>query len=64
VIVCHCERVAAAAVEAAIASGAGTVDDVSSRCRAGRQCGSCWSTIEQLLAAAAPDTRVTVSAVA
>jgi bacterioferritin-associated ferredoxin len=49
VIVCHCERVGDTTVEAVIASGADSVDQVTRRCRAGGRCGSCWSTIEELL---------------
>jgi bacterioferritin-associated ferredoxin len=50
VIVCHCERVGSAAVEAAIGAGATSVSEVTERCGAGGDCGSCWSTIEALLA--------------
>jgi bacterioferritin-associated ferredoxin len=50
VIVCHCERVGRAAVEAAIGAGATSVGEVTERCGAGGDCGSCWSTIEALLA--------------
>jgi NAD(P)H-nitrite reductase large subunit len=50
-IVCHCERVSDTAVETAIASGAGTVPEVTVRSRAGGRCGSCRVTIETLLAA-------------
>lgn len=49
VIVCHCNRVNGAAVEAAISSGASTVAEVTRRSRAGSRCGSCCPTIEALL---------------
>jgi bacterioferritin-associated ferredoxin len=51
VIVCHCEWVGSVAVEAAIGAGATTVTEVTERCGAGGDCGSCWSTIEALLVA-------------
>ena len=48
-VVCHCERVSSSVIEAAIASGAATVPEVTSRCRAGGRCGGCRVTIEALL---------------
>jgi bacterioferritin-associated ferredoxin len=51
VIVCHCERVGSAAVQAAIGAGATTVSEVTERCGAGGDCGSCWFTIESMLLA-------------
>lgn len=47
--VCHCEAVTDRTVDAAIASGADTVDDVTSRCRAGGGCGGCHSTLQALI---------------
>jgi NAD(P)H-nitrite reductase large subunit len=52
-IVCHCQRVSDGAVSSAIASGAGTVHEVTARSWAGGRCGSCRVTIEALLAAVA-----------
>jgi bacterioferritin-associated ferredoxin len=49
VVVCHCERVSSSVIEAAIASGAATVPEVTRRCRAGGRCGACRVTIEALL---------------
>jgi bacterioferritin-associated ferredoxin len=62
VIVCHCERVGCAAVEAAIGAGAATVTEVTERCGAGGDCGSCWSTIEALLAVGNASQSVEVAA--
>ena len=47
--VCHCEAVTDQAVDAAIASGAGSVSDVTSRCRAGGGCGGCHDYIQALI---------------
>jgi bacterioferritin-associated ferredoxin len=49
VIICSCRAVTDRTVDAAIASGAGTVDDIAARCSAGGQCGGCWPTLQRLL---------------
>ncbi len=56
--VCHCEAVNEQTVDAAIASGAHTVDDVTQRCRAGGGCGSCHRLLEAMIDAAAPELAV------
>ena len=48
-IVCHCERVGSAVIDATIAGGARSVTEVTERCRAGGRCGSCLDAIEELL---------------
>ncbi len=48
-IVCHCEAVNDQAIKAAVASGAGDVNRVADRCRAGGGCGSCHPALERLL---------------
>lgn len=48
-IACHCNRVSAAAIEAAIIDGAVTVDEVTERSQAAGRCGACRLTIEALL---------------
>jgi len=61
-MVCSCKAVSDRTVRAAIAAGAATVDDVTSRCRAGGGCGGCHSLLEQLLADAQPKQLVGSSA--
>ena len=58
--VCACKRVSDRTVEAAVASGAGTVDEVGLRCGAGIRCGGCHPYIEGVLEvrAAAPAAMV------
>jgi bacterioferritin-associated ferredoxin len=51
--VCHCEAVSDRSVAAAIASGARSIDDVTSRCHAGGGCGSCHELLQALIDAAA-----------
>jgi bacterioferritin-associated ferredoxin len=52
VVVCHCKRVSDGTVDAAIASGAASVDDITSHCSAGGGCGGCHRTLQALLDAA------------
>jgi len=47
--VCVCNAVTEKEVRAAIAGGARTRDDVTSRCGAGGDCGSCHHMIEQMI---------------
>jgi len=58
--VCACKRVSDRTIEAAVASGADTVDEVGDRCGAGIRCGGCHPFIEGLLAvrAASPEAMV------
>ena len=51
--VCHCNAVSDRTVDAAIASGASTVDEITERCSAGGGCGGCHRMLESLLEATA-----------
>jgi len=51
VIVCSCRAVSQRTVDAVLASGASTVDDIADRCGAGGACGGCWPELERLLEA-------------
>lgn len=48
-IVCSCLAVSDRTVDAVLASGATTVDEVTSRCGAGGRCGGCWPSLQRLL---------------
>ena len=48
-LVCSCKAVSDRTVNAAIASGARTIDDLANRCGAGAKCGGCWPTLAELL---------------
>ena len=48
--VCSCRAVTDRTVDAAIASGADTVEEIARRCGAGARCGGCWPELERLLA--------------
>jgi assimilatory nitrate reductase electron transfer subunit len=52
--VCHCEAITDQAVDAAIASGADSVSEVTRQCRAGGGCGGCHGYLQDLLAAYHP----------
>lgn len=52
-VICHCQRVTSAVIEAAIERGADSVAEVTASCQAGTRCGSCLATIELLLAPSA-----------
>ena len=58
--VCACKRVSDRTVEAAVVSGADTIEEVGRRCGAGIRCGGCHPFIEDLLVvrAAAPESMV------
>ncbi len=60
VFVCACKRVSDRTVEAAVASGADSVDEVGARCGAGIRCGGCHPYIQGLLEvrSAAPEAMV------
>lgn len=47
--VCACRALTDRTVEAAIASGASTIEEISQRCGAGARCGGCWPTLRELL---------------
>ncbi len=51
--VCSCLAVTDRTVDAAIASGAAVVDEVTQRCGAGGRCGGCWPELQRRLDAAA-----------
>ena len=48
-VVCSCRAVTDRVVGAAIAEGAGTVEEIVRRCSAGGRCGGCWPTLQRLL---------------
>jgi bacterioferritin-associated ferredoxin len=52
-VVCHCKAVTDRTVDAAIASGASTVSEITDRCTAGGGCGGCHRMLEALLEATA-----------
>jgi bacterioferritin-associated ferredoxin len=49
VIVCHCNAVSDRRILAEAGLGACTVEDITSRCAAGGDCGRCIPRIEQVL---------------
>jgi bacterioferritin-associated ferredoxin len=53
-IVCVCRSVNEAAIEAAVASGATTLDAIASATGAGSDCGCCHDAIEKLAAPESP----------
>jgi bacterioferritin-associated ferredoxin len=57
VYLCHCMAVTDRTVDAVIAAGARTVDDVTDLCAAGGGCGSCHQVLQACLdaAGASPD---------
>ncbi|HTU37139.1 MAG TPA: (2Fe-2S)-binding protein [Acidimicrobiales bacterium] len=50
--VCHCKVISDRTVNAAIASGAQTVADITSRCTAGGGCGGCHRLLQAMIDAA------------
>jgi bacterioferritin-associated ferredoxin len=54
-VICHCEVVSDRTVDAAIASGARSVDDITARCHAGGGCGGCHHMLQALLDATLPE---------
>ena len=48
-LVCHCHVVYADTVEAEIAAGAASPEELAQRCGAGATCGGCHGTLEDLL---------------
>lgn len=48
-VVCHCNRLTAAQVAAAIAAGAARPAEVYAGCGCGAQCGCCCKTIVEML---------------
>jgi bacterioferritin-associated ferredoxin len=62
--VCHCEAVTDRAVDAAIASGARTVDELTDRCGAGGGCGGCHRLLDELLEAVAADSGLVAASAA
>jgi bacterioferritin-associated ferredoxin len=53
-VVCHCKAVSDLTVNAAIASGARSVSEVTARCTAGGGCGGCHALLQSLIEASAP----------
>jgi bacterioferritin-associated ferredoxin len=47
--VCSCCAVTDRTVDAAIASGASSIEEVADRCGAGSRCGGCWPELQRLL---------------
>jgi bacterioferritin-associated ferredoxin len=64
VYVCHCNAVTDRTVDAAIASGASTVPEITERCTAGGGCGGCHDLLEALLEAAAPERETAAASAA
>jgi assimilatory nitrate reductase catalytic subunit len=56
--VCCCHGVNEHTVRAAIAAGAGTVEEVGMACRAGTKCGGCHPTIEAMIEVAVATRRL------
>ncbi len=54
-VVCHCNRLTAAQIAAAIAAGASRPSEVYAGCGCGAQCGCCCQTILTLLRSGAED---------
>ncbi|HEY3941148.1 MAG TPA: (2Fe-2S)-binding protein [Acidimicrobiales bacterium] len=48
-VVCHCKAVTDRTVDAAIASGASSVPEITARCAAGGGCGGCHRLLHALL---------------
>ena len=48
-VVCSCRAVNDRTVDAAIAAGASTVDDLIAKCAAGGRCGGCRPELQRLL---------------
>jgi len=49
VFVCSCRAVTDRTVDAAIVSGASTIEEVATRCGAGGRCGGCWPELQRLI---------------
>ncbi|MDQ1711058.1 MAG: bacterioferritin-associated ferredoxin [Frankiaceae bacterium] len=47
--ICHCRAVTERTVRAAVAAGAGSVEEIGRRCTAGTHCGACHPELERLL---------------
>ena len=63
-VVCHCKAVNDRTVDAAIASGATTVSEITDRCTAGGGCGGCHRLLEALLEATSPERELVAAATA
>ena len=48
-IICSCRTVTERTIDAAIASGADSVEELAIRCGAGSGCGGCWPELERLI---------------
>jgi bacterioferritin-associated ferredoxin len=49
-IVCHCNRVTAADIEAQCLGGAATQGEIRARCGAGNRCGGCRPVVQRIVA--------------
>ena len=47
--ICHCRAVTDRTIEAAVASGARSIDDLARKCGAGSRCGGCWPALREFL---------------
>lgn len=47
--VCHCRAVTDRVIEGEVSRGATTLEELSTRCGAGAECGGCWPALEELL---------------
>ncbi len=61
-VVCHGKAVTDRTVDAAIASGATSVEEITDRCTAGGGCGGCHRMLEALLEATTRDLEPAASA--
>jgi bacterioferritin-associated ferredoxin len=48
-IICHCKGISDRTIRAAIRAGAGSCQQVESKCEAGRYCGGCRPLIRELI---------------
>jgi bacterioferritin-associated ferredoxin len=62
VFICACKRISDRTVEAAVASGADTVEEVGARCGAGIRCGGCHPYIQGVLEVRAAASEAMVAA--
>jgi bacterioferritin-associated ferredoxin len=49
VYVCHCTGLTDREIEAEVAAGARTIEDLAECCGAGSECGGCWPALEEVL---------------
>ncbi|MCB1284428.1 MAG: (2Fe-2S)-binding protein [Microthrixaceae bacterium] len=61
-LVCSCNAVFEGAVRKAVSGGAACVDEVSTMCGAGTDCGSCIDHIEEIIDEVNTEVRVSIQA--